>query len=260
MSTTQGRQMMSNAYELFIFLLTILSLLTMVGLFLPVAPQTHQLLEAYDLIICIVFLFDFGLRMKRAESKRAYFFRERGWLDLLGSMPSLGLTKYAALFRLARISRILRVIALVRSKESGSLVKDVLENRSKYAVFLTLVLAMMVLSIASIVMVQSQSRVAGANITTGGDAIWWAVVTITTVGYGDTYPIDPLGRIVAVFVMFAGVGIIGALASILSSVLIPTPDNAGQPTAEMAELKSELVAVRGELAALRETLRARQES
>jgi hypothetical protein len=244
----------SNAYELFVFLLTILSLLTMVGLLLPLAPQTHRLLQVYDLLICFVFVFDFGLRVKRAPTFRVYFIRERGWLDLLGSIPNLGITKYASLLRLARISRIFRVVGMIHSKQSGELVKDVLANRSKYAAFITLVAGMTVITIASVLMVQTESRVADANITTGGDALWWGIVTITTVGYGDQYPVTAFGRLVGALVMFAGVGIIGALASILSSVLIPAPDDGVDAAAQVVDLKSELAAIRGELTTIRELL------
>jgi hypothetical protein len=252
------RQRFSNAYELFIFLLTILSLITMVGLLLPLTTATHQLLEIYDTLICVIFLLDFAARVKRAPTFRTYFIHERGWLDLLGSIPSIGVTNYAALFRLARISRIVRVVSMVRQKKSGDLVKDVLANRSKYAAFITIVSAMTVITVASVLMVQAESKVSGANITTGGDAVWWGIVTITTVGYGDEYPITPMGRVIAVFVMFAGVGIIGALASILASVLIPTPEDPAGSAAETAGLKDELAAVRGELAAIRELLGARE--
>ena len=84
-------------------------------------------------------------------------------------------------------------------------------------------LAFIVLTVASALVLQFESKSPDANITTGGDALWWAVVTITTVGYGDKYPVTAGGRVTAIFVMFAGVGIIGALASILSSVLVPAP-------------------------------------
>ena len=84
-------------------------------------------------------------------------------------------------------------------------------------------------------MVQSESRVAEANITTGGYALWWALVTITTVGYGDQYPVGAVGRVIGAVVMFAGVGIIGALASILASVLVPPPKQDAAVTASGAE-------------------------
>ena len=51
----------------------------------------------------------------------------------------------------------------------------------------------------------------GANITTLGEALWWAVVTITTVGYGDYFPVTAIGRIIAIFVMFSGIGIVVAV-------------------------------------------------
>jgi len=103
---------------------------------------------------------------------------------------------------------------------------------------------------------QFESRAADANITTGGDALWWALVTITTVGYGDFFPVTGAGRITGAFVMFAGVGIIGALASILASVLVPpakTEDKPGEAAATRT-VEDELVGIKAELAALRRSL------
>jgi voltage-gated potassium channel Kch len=67
---------------------------------------------------------------------------------------------------------------------------------------------------------QFESKSPDAKITSGGDALWYSMVTITTVGYGDFYPVTTAGRITAMFIMFMGVGIIGALASILASLLV----------------------------------------
>ncbi len=251
----QEIQHFSNAYELFILLLTFLSLADMVLLVLPrIAPQTRQLLQVYDLLFCVLFLFDFGMRLKRATSRRRYFFRQGGIFDLLGSVPSLGFFRFTALLRLCRISRIVRAIRMLRAQKKDGLWKDVLANRGQYAGFITLVLAATVLGVSSVLVLQAESRAPDANITTGGDALWWAIVTITTVGYGDMYPVTAAGRVVGVFVMAAGVGVIGALASILASVLIPQPKPATDPAVELREVKDELAAVRGELAALRERL------
>ena len=246
----------SNAYELFILVLTVLSLAIMVVLLLPVSDATTQLLTIYDNAICVIFLIDFFGNLSRARTKREYFIGRRGWLDLLGSIPSLGFFKYSGLFRLARLSRLARITRLLRGQKKRELIEDVVTHRGQYAAFISLIAAMIVLVVCSVLVLQFESRAADANITTGGDALWWALVTITTVGYGDYFPVTAAGRITGAFVMFAGVGIIGALASILASVLVPPPKNEEVPAGASTTPATldELVGIRAELAALRRSL------
>jgi voltage-gated potassium channel len=162
-------------------------------------------------------------------------------------------------------------------------VLDVLANRGQYAAFITILSAGIVLTTASILVLQVESTSPGGNIETGGEAIWWGIVTITTVGYGDFFPVTAFGRIVGIFVMFAGIGIIGALASILASLLVspstpaePAPEAASGvepsavpavvPTADVAinsaileqleGLRAEVAGQRAEIAALRASLGA----
>jgi voltage-gated potassium channel len=245
----------SHAYDLFILVLTVLSLVIMVALLLPLNAATIQLLRTYDNLICVVFLIDFGLNLSRSHPKRNYFVDRRGWLDLLGSIPSLGgAFKLTALFRLARLSRLARIARLLRGQDRKELAADVLRNRGQYAAFITILAAFIVLTIASVLVLQFESKSPDANITTGGDALWWGVVTITTVGYGDTYPVSIAGRLTGVFVMFAGVGIIGALASILASILVPGPSTSGDERSAQPAMQEELAGIRSELAALRRTI------
>ena len=242
-----------NSYNLFILVLTVLSLVSMVALLLPLNPQTTALLRVYDNTICGVFLIDFGITLRRSPDKRAYFFRQGGWLDLMGSIPSLGFFEFTGLFRLARLSRLARIARLLRESDRGQLVADVVNNRAQYAAVVTLLLGLIVLTLASTLVLQFESSSPDANITTGGDALWWAIVTITTVGYGDKYPVTPGGRVTAVFVMASGVGIIGALASILASILVPPPTT--QSSAESTtSVEQELAEVRIALAEIREAL------
>ncbi len=246
----------SNAYEMFIFVLTVLSLLVMVGLVLPrVSEPTKRLLNIYDNIICVVFLGDFVMRLRRAPRKRDYFIGERGWLDLIGSIPSfqvLGSGKYASLFRLARLSRLARITRLIRGQSKKELLDDVLENRGQYAIVITLIAAMVVLIVASVLVLQFESKDPNANIHTGGQALWWSWVTITTVGYGDYYPVTTGGRIIGFFVMLTGIGIIGALASIFASVLVTSGSDRDE--VEPDAVRQELRALREEIAALRVSL------
>jgi len=251
----------SNAYNIFILVLTVLSLAVMVVMLLPISDATLQLLSVYDNLICVIFLIDFALNLRGASKKSDYFIKERGWLDLLGSIPSLGLLtnfgKFAGLFRLARLSRFARITRLLRGENKKALVKDVLENRSRYALFITILLTILVLTVASVLVLQFESQSPDGNISTGGDALWYAIVTITTVGYGDRYPVTLAGRITAMFIMFMGVGIIGALASILASLLVggSPPAEEETPAAKPAPtVQEELKTIKDELAVLHHML------
>jgi voltage-gated potassium channel len=261
-----------NSYNIFILVLTIFSLAIMVLLLLPITQAERDLLMIYDNAVCVVFLIDFAFNLTGAKPKRAYFIRQRGWLDLLGSIPSIGVFQVGALLRLARLSRLARITRLLRGQAGKDLVVDVLQNRSQYATFITILLAGIVLAVGSILVLEFESRAPDGNITTGGEAIWWGLVTITTVGYGDFYPVSLMGRLTGVFVMFAGIGIIGALASILASMLVsppppkeselapdavaPAPAPAAAPPTAPDAIVAELALLRAEIAELRETLSA----
>jgi voltage-gated potassium channel len=244
-----------HAYNIFILVLTVISLVVMVLLLLPLNDATITLLVVYDNVICAVFLVDFAMNLSRAKSKRHYFIDQRGWLDLVGSIPALPdprAARFASLFRLARLSRMARILRLLRGRERRQLVDDVLRHRSQYAAFLTVLIAGVVLLTSTLVVVNAEGRSEEASIRSGGDALWWSLVTITTVGYGDFFPVTTVGRIAAAFVMIMGIGVIGALASILASVLVGDSSAAEEPgPAASPDVQGELAALTGEVAALR---------
>ena len=88
----------SNAYQIFILVLTVLSLAVMVVMLLPISDATYKLLSVYDNVICVIFLIDFFLNLRGAARKSDYFIGQRGWLDLLGSIPSFGLLQVGVAF------------------------------------------------------------------------------------------------------------------------------------------------------------------
>ena len=261
----------NNSYIIVVLILTIFSLAIMVVqvLLRPDSP-TYVLVNAYNNLACVFFLFDFVMHMIAEPRKRNYFIGQRGYFDLLGSIPSFGFSQYTALLRLFRLSRLARLRRFMHPENRALLKNEILNNRGRYALLLTVIMIGLVLSTASIFVLFFESKNPDANITTGGDALWWAVVTITTVGYGDKYPITTGGRLTAVLVMFTGVGVIGALASILASILIPPAKPAEKPeepqsmenppAASSPAVEQELAAVKTELAALRQLLEKRESS
>ncbi|MFN8521178.1 MAG: potassium channel family protein, partial [Chloroflexota bacterium] len=180
-------------------------------------------LTFYDALICLVFLVDFVYNLGGSHPRRRYLVGQRGWLDLLGCVPAFGPAHWLVLVRLARLNRLAQIVRSYEGTHQKDLLRDVVRNRGQYALFFTLLVVMLVLTAASVLVLTFEAPDSQANIVTGGDALWWTFTTITTVGYGDLFPVTLGGRVVAVGVMFAGIGVIGALASILASILVPMP-------------------------------------
>ena len=256
---TEGESQ-SSIYELFMGLMTIMSLIVMGLIILVDTPEVDAILFGADTLFCIIFLGDFALSLKRAPDRRAYLFGPRpgrslpaGVVDLLGSIPSVGIFRAFRIFRLARLAR------LLRAKGSKDLAMEFVNRRAESAIYIIIVAAMLVLLIGSSLVAFVEPGVEGANIQTGADAFWWAWVTITTVGYGDRFPVTEGGRVVGMLTMAVGIGIFGVLTSYLSTIFMapptPAPDEADETAeAEVAStnaILAELTAMRAELAELR---------
>ena len=158
----------SNSYNIFILVLTVLSLAIMVVMLLPLSQPTLDLLRFYDNLVCIIFLIDFFYTLFTTPKKSDYFIKERGWLDLLGSIPSFGISRFGGLLRLARLGRFARIARLMRGENKKALVADVLQNRSQYAAFLTVLLTLIVLSVSSVLVLQFESLSPDAKILNRG--------------------------------------------------------------------------------------------
>ena len=222
-------------YDLFILVITFISLGITVYLLIPTAdPQTQRTLIVLDWLFSAIFLVDFFATLFRAPDK--WTFMKWGWLDLLGSLPALpGLR----LLRLARVIRALRLLHRVGFYDLG---RTFLRQRAASTLWLTAMILLTTVTISSLLILRFESSAANANITSGFDAIWWAFVTITTVGYGDHYPISESGRLLAAFLMLIGVGTFSVLTSYLATnFLMPTEQKHDH---ELVELRRELAEIK----------------
>ena len=101
-------------------------------------------------------------------------------------------------------------------------------------------------SIAAVLMYEVERTKPGATIKSLGDSLWWAISTITTVGYGDRYPVTTLGRIIAVFVMLSGISLIGIITASIAAWIVKTDEDAADKV-QMAQLLGELQEIKQKL-------------
>jgi voltage-gated potassium channel len=225
-------------YEIFMLLLCMYSLLSLsLETFFQLPAEQVAILDAVDNVICGIFLLDFLIGFGTAKSKLGYL--KWGWIDLLSSIPVVDVFRAGRIVRVIRILRILRGVRLARI-----LAQTLLKNRADGAILAVILVSILLVVSASVAILQVE-QVQGANIQNASDALWWAIVTMTTVGYGDKYPITTFGRIIASVLMISGVGLFGTLSgSVTSWILNPVEE---RQEVDLDAINSELMAIRRQL-------------
>jgi voltage-gated potassium channel len=183
-----------------------------VELVIDVPAEMSRMMRWIDTAVCLVFLVDFGIRFRRAESKLQ--FMKWGWIDLLASIPEIEALRWGRVFRVFRIIRMLRAVRSLR------LIFEILfRSRAKSGMASVFMITFLMLSLSSvgILLVETAGE---SNIRTAGDAAWWSLTTITTVGYGDRYPVTLPGRLIAGALMITGVGLFGTLSGVVASFFL----------------------------------------
>ncbi len=215
MANTEPRhkELKNTGYEIFVGILSVLSIVNILLLYTVRDPNLDTVLYVMNALFSFIFLADFTYRLLTAESKSRYFFRRYGWADLLASLP-LEQLKILRVFRIVRVFRLLREYGL--KNITRSLVKD----RAGSALFTLLLMGILVLEFGSLEMLNLEQYAPGANITTGSDALWYVIVTISTVGYGDKYPVTNEGRFCGSLIIVIGVGIFGTFTGYLANLFL----------------------------------------
>lgn len=203
-------------------------------LVLPVEVQ--RLIKFADTAICVILLTDFVMRFRRAESKVAFL--KWGWIDLIASIPNLDILRWG------RIVRVLQVIRLLRGVRSVHRVATaIFQNRLKGGAVSLALMAFLLVAFSSVAVLVCE-REEGANIKSAEDAIWWSIATMTTVGYGDRYPVTTEGRVVGILLMICGVGMFAGLSGLVASLFLgksePKPDATQEILGRLERLEARL--------------------
>jgi voltage-gated potassium channel len=215
-------------------------------------PAQDATLEAVMTVTWAVFGLDYLVRLALAHRKWRYVYRHL--LDLA-----------VLLLPMLRQLRALRAIVAL-----GVLNRQLRDDvRGRIALYVTGTVTLLGF-VASLAVLDAERDAPNATLTTFGDAVWWAITTISTVGYGDRYPVTPEGRLVAATLMVAGIALLGVVTATIASWFVENVRSAGavvkgdveevaaevgRTEAQLAEVLAELRAVSARLDALERDLR-----
>ena len=197
------------------------------------SPALHSLCNWTLFIIWVFFAFDYFARLSVADNKR--LFVRKNLLDLAAvALPFLPLL---------RAIRALAAVTVLSRRNRGS--------RSQQVTTSVVTLAFATWFVAGLAVTEAERHADGANIQGVGDGWWWAITTMATVGYGDTYPVSTQGRIVGTALMIMGVALLGTITASIASNFNSTDaeDSSNETTSasEVDDLKKRIAELESKL-------------
>lgn len=212
MARIKRREKLDFGYELFIAAISILAVFNSLITYIPgLDPDAANVISIINSVLTLIFIYDFGLRIITAPSRSFYFLRDYGWADLLAIIPQ---------FRIFRVFRIFKAYRLVHKYGTRYILSYLAHNRAQSALYILVLMVTLIIESGAVLVLQAERASPDANILTAVDAIWWAYVTITTVGYGDRFPVTLAGRMVGIMVLTTGVAVFATFAGLISSKLL----------------------------------------
>ena len=208
--------------------MTILALLWLPVLVLPyivhLSTGVTDTFEAIDLFVWAAFVLEYLVKVYLSPSRRRFFTHHLIDLAVI-ALPMFRPLRAARLLRLLNLARVGFVLANALRRT-----RALFTHRGLHFVLLAV---MAIMFACSALVLSFEVHAKGTNIHNFGDALWWAIVTVTTVGYGDRYPISAGGRGVAAVLMFVGIGLIGVLTATVASYFVT--QTADDDRAELVE-------------------------
>jgi voltage-gated potassium channel len=181
-------------------------------------------------LVWVLFGVDYVARVAAADGRVAWVVRHPFELVVL-VLP---------MFRPLRVLRLVALLRVLNRTAAGNL-------RGRVAIYVSTG-SLLIAFVAALAVLDAERGAGGASITTFGDAIWWACTTMTTVGYGDLYPVTTSGRVIAVGLMFGGIALLGTVTATFAAWLVEAVRE------EADETEDQLDVVLAELAAVRHRL------
>jgi voltage-gated potassium channel len=209
---------MNPKVELFVVSVTAISVFVIIFQFIFQPSGTLlNIIYVFDFAVVFILAVDLYLRTKESSDKGRFILTHSYEIPALIPLFIFGLFESQSILEIAlRGLRLVRLFRLVILFSRTARIVESTNNRILYTIFLSST----VVTIGALAFYMAESNVEGTKVTSISDAFWWAIVTVTTVGYGDIYPVTTGGKIIATFLMISGIAILGVLISTLGASLI----------------------------------------
>ena len=209
-----------KAFDLILLFLILLStFIVMMESVSNFDAKLHSLFVILEIIITVIFTVEYALRIITLRNKKAYIFSFFGIIDFLAILPFylslfFPITKYFLILRMLRMLRVFRIFNLLDFMNDGKFIVTALKNSSRKIYIFLMFLIIFSVIVGSLMFMVEGHREGFESIP---QSIYWAVVTVTTVGYGDVSPGTPLGKFLSVLLMLAGYSIIAVPTGIVTA-------------------------------------------
>ncbi len=220
---------LSYLFDLLIIVLIIINVSIIFIATMKIDKRVLEILYWIDIIISVIFVIEYLLRIYTADllyphknklrARLKYIFSPIAIIDLLAIMPLVGLIfgfNRLKSLKVIRAFRMLRLLKANRYNNSLNLILKVLSNK-KEELIASISIMMIILFFSGYLMYEIESPHQPEAFTNAFDGIWWSIATLTTVGYGDIYPVSSAGRLVSAFVVILGIGLVAIPTGILAS-------------------------------------------
>ena len=215
----------SRIFAYFIQILIFVSILSFSFETVPdLEPSTRKILRIIEIFSVIIFTIEYVLRIYVSDKKSKFIFSFFGIIDFLAILPfylSLGVDLRS--LRALRFLRLFRILKLMRYNKAIERFSRAI-SLAKEEVLLFLIVTLILIYFSAVGIYYFEHEVQPENFASIFDSLWWAIITLTTVGYGDVYPITVGGKVFTFFILMIGLGIVAIPTGIISSALTKSVD------------------------------------
>lgn len=219
----------SKAFDIFIITLITLNLITIIAETFDLPDGVRNAITTFEIVSVIIFTIEYLLRvwtadmlypqLKPGRARLKYMRSFMAIIDLLSILPiyvPLLIPLDLRVLRILRVGRLLRILKINRYTHALGMIARVFKAKATQLISSMLVVGLLLI-IASVLMYNIESAVQPDAFSNALETMWWAVATLTTVGYGDVYPITTAGKVLATIIAFLGIGMVAVPTGIITA-------------------------------------------